>query len=152
MFLIAMASTTTIEVLNRVLAILCRSFPQYLQFSRPYVPSGNDQILETLEEIVSGQNALADRVARLIEESGGLADRGEFPMAFTDAHDVEIHFAIARAVDYQQQDIASLAECTRELGLAPAALSLAEEARGMPKGHLESLQELSGEPRAATSA
>ncbi len=35
-----MSSIDTIHVLNRVLEILERSFPQYLRYARPYIPPG----------------------------------------------------------------------------------------------------------------
>ena len=44
------------------------------------------------------------------------------------------------AIDYQKQDIADLEQCVDALRLAPAAQSLAAEALGMAKGHLESLR------------
>ena len=67
---------------------------------------------------------------------------GEFPMEYTDLHDLDIDYLIRFAVDYQQQDIASIGEIVDQLRLAPAAQSLAEEVSGMTKGHLDSLLEL----------
>jgi hypothetical protein len=145
-----MPSADTIDVLNRVLAILERSFPQYLQYARPYIPAGREDVMETIADIVSGQKALADRVCEMINESGALPDTGKFPIEYTDTHDLSIDFLIDQAIGYQKQDIAELAECADALNLSPAAQSLAAEALGMAKGHLESLEELQVAPASAT--
>jgi hypothetical protein len=145
-----MSSPDTIDILNRVLVNLRRSFPQYLKYARPYIPPGRENVLETIEEIVAGQDALAARVAEHISQSDALPDYGKFPIEFTDTHDLEIDFLIEEAIGYQNQDIADLAECVDALRFSPAAQSLAAEALGMAKGHLESLEELPVEPTAST--
>jgi hypothetical protein len=145
-----MPSVDTIEILNRVLVLLQRSFPQYLRYARPFIPAGRENVMETIEEIVAGKDALAERVSQYIFESGGLPDPGRFPIEFTDTHDLEIDFLIREAIDYQTEDIANLEECVDLLRLAPAAQSLAAEALGMAKGQLESLEELPIDPAAST--
>ena len=67
---------------------------------------------------------------------------GEFPMDYTDKHDLGIDFLINSAIEYQQQDIVSIDNLVEKLQVAPAAKALAQEALGMAKGHLDSLQEL----------
>src|SRR3954469_22015670 len=135
-----MPSSDTITVLNRVLEILERSFPQYLRYARPYIPPGRENIMQTIEQIVAGQDALAERVSRHIFESSGLPDHGDFPIEFTDTHDLAIDYLLLEAIDCMKQDVADLEECVDALRLAPAAQSLASEALGMTKGHLELLQ------------
>jgi hypothetical protein len=137
-----MPSPDTIEVLNRVLVRLVRSFPHYLLYARPYIPHGKEKVMQTIQEIVHGQDALAERIGQYIFESGGLPDHGKFPIELTDTHDLGIDYLIQEAIVYQQEGIAILVECVDLLRLAPAAQSLAAEALGMAKGHLESLQEL----------
>ena len=136
-----MPSSDTIDVLNRVLAILERSFPQYMRYARPYIPAGRENIMQTIDQIVAGQDALAERVARQVFESGGLPDHGDFPIEYTDAHDLAIDFLVREAVDCLKQDVADLEQCVDALRLSPAAQSLAAEAAGMTKGHLELLQQ-----------
>jgi hypothetical protein len=145
-----MASPDTIEALTRVLVILRRSFPQYLKYARPYIPTGRENVMETIDEIAAGQDALAARVAEHIFQSGALPDYGKFPIEFTDTHDLDIDYLMEEAIGYQKQDIADLAQCVEELRLAPAAQALAAEALGMAKGHLESLEELPVDPTAST--
>lgn len=145
-----MPSDDTINVLNRVLTILERSFPQYLRYARPYIPRGREGVMETIEAIVAGQDALAQRVSQQVSESGGLPDHGDFPIEFTDTHDLDIDFLVQEAIDCFKQDIADLVDCVDALRFAPAAQSLASEALGMTKGHLELLEELPLDPAAST--
>ncbi len=130
------------QLLNRLLAIIHRSFPQFLQFSRPYVPPGCENLAKTLAVLVAEQNAIAARISRLIIAEQALPRSGEFPMEYTDMHDLSLDFLLQRATDYQQQDIQAIGALIEQLPHAPAAKSLAEEALGMAKGHLESLREL----------
>lgn len=144
-----MPSTETIDVLNRVLAILERSFTQYLRYARPYVPPGREDIARSLADIVAGQDALAGRVTQMISETGGLPDNGKFPIEYTDSHDLAIDYLIQQAIDGQKRDIADLSQCVDALRHAPAAQSLASEALGTAKGNLETLEELVQRPQAA---
>jgi hypothetical protein len=137
-----MPSSDTIIVLNRVLEILERSFPQYLMYARPYVPAGRENIMQTIEQVVAGQDALAERVSQHIFESSGLPDHGDFPIEFTDTHDLGIDFLLQEAIDCTKQAVGDLEQSVDSLRLAPAAQSLASEALGMTKGHLELLQKL----------
>ena len=137
-----MNQTSAIPVLQRLMALLRRSFPQYLLYSRPYVPSGKTTMMETVESIAADQEVLAERIGRMLEDANTPPRSGEFPMEFTDLHDLDIDFLIPYAISYQQQDIATIGELVQQLQMAPAAKSLAEESLGMAKGHLDSLQEL----------
>jgi len=132
----------TTAALNRLLAIVMRSFPQYMQYSRPYVPPGRDNVVEALATIASDQNGLADRISQMIVDAEAPLRTGEFPMEFTDMHDLGIDYLVNAAIAYQQQDIETIGQLIEGLHVAPAAKSLAEETLGMAKGHLESLQEL----------
>ncbi|MCG8451160.1 MAG: hypothetical protein MI725_16450 [Pirellulales bacterium] len=137
-----MSQPSPIQLLNRLLALVSRSFPQYLQFSRPHVPEGCDNLEETVAAIVTDQNGIAERIGQMILDAQALPRSGEFPMEYTDMHDLEIDFLINMAIGYQQQDVDAIVHLVDQLQLAPAAKSLAEEALGMAKGHLESLREL----------
>jgi hypothetical protein len=147
----AMPSNDTIESLNRVLVSLTRSFPQYLRYARPYIPAGRENVLATINEIAAGQDALGERIGQFIFQAGGLPDAGRFPIEFTDTHDLAIDFLIQEAIGYQKEDIARLQECVDALRLAPGAQSLAAEALGLAKGHLESLVELTTTPPPASA-
>jgi len=141
-----MSSPETIDILNRVLAILQRSFTQYLRYARPYIPPSYESAETTLAQIVAGQDALAERVTQTIHDAGGVPDDGKFPIEYTDSHDLSIDFLISEAIDGQRRDIADLTQCVDMLRLAPASQTLASEALGMAKANLELLE------KAATNA
>lgn len=141
-----MTQATTTDTLNRLLAITCRSFPMYLTYARPWLRQGTEQIAETLEHIVADQRALAERISEAIVDGDACPDTGEFPMEFTDLHDLSAEFIVRMAIEYQKRDVTAIEQVVDQLRLAPAALPLAEEALGMAKGHLESLEELVPQP------
>lgn len=137
-----MNDPATAPLLSRLLAIVRRSFPQYVKYSRPYVPPGREELMETIDSIVVDQDVLAQRIGNMLIDMQAPLRSGEFPMEYTDMHDLSIDYLIASAVDYQQQDITAIQQIAEQLQMAPAAKALAEEALGMAKGHLDSLQEL----------
>lgn len=141
-----MPQPDSIPALNRLMALLSRSFPQYLVYARPYITSGSDEKIETFVQIADDQTALRDRVASLIDQADAYVDTGAFPAEFASTHDVSIDYAVKLAIDHQTRDIAEIDDLLGDLRLAPAARSLAEEALGMARGHLESLQELAKGP------
>lgn len=136
-------------LLAQLMAIVAKSFPQYLRYSRPYVPPGRENVMETLEQIASDQDVLTDRIGHMLTELGAPLRTGEFPMEYTDTHDLGIEYQLGSAIEYQQQDIQSIEKLIGELQPFPAAKTLAEEALGMAKGHLEALQELTVQPAGA---
>lgn len=133
-------------LLAQLMAIVAKSFPQYIRYSRPYVPPGRESIIETLEQIAIDQDVLTDRIGQMLTDIGAPLRTGEFPMEYTDTHDLGIDYQLTSAINYQQQDIDSIQHLIAELQPFPAAKTLAEEALGMAKGHLESLQELTEQP------
>ena len=130
------------KVLNRLLELHCRSFPQYLRYCRPHTPAGRGEVVTALELIVEQQDTIADRIAQAVAELGAPPRPGDFPMEFTDTHDLDVDFVLSLAIRYQQQDVDAIAGLVGQLQTLPAAKSLAEEALGMAKGHLRSLHEL----------
>jgi hypothetical protein len=144
------AAADSIAALNRVLGVVLRSFPQYLRWSRPWVPPGHDRVLAALEIIVAEQDAIAERVFDAIDELGGLPDTGEFPMEFTDTHDLAIDYMIVEAIGYARQDFAALENVAATPGLMPQAEPLVREARDLGRRHLEMLEQLKIEPGSST--
>lgn len=138
----SMPATESIAALNRVLGVELRSFPQYLRWSRPWVPPGHERELAGLEKIVNEQESFAERIFDAIDEMGGLPDTGEFPMEFTDTHDLAIDYMLREAVGYARQDVAVLESAAATPNLAPPAAHLTTEALNMGKRHLASLESL----------
>jgi len=98
--------------------------------------------MEAFEAIASDQDGMVERLSQMLTDAQVSPRFGEFPMEYTDLHDLDIDYLLGVAVKYQAQDIASIAEIAEQLQLAPAAQSLAQEALGMTKGHLDTLREL----------
>jgi hypothetical protein len=139
-----MSQSDTISALNELLALCVRSFPMYLRDTGWTAGPRDDQIAEVFRQIAADQTHLAGRVVKEILASGGNLDDGEFPMEFTELHDLSSDYLLQRAIEYQRELIDGIASCVTRLRLAPAASPLAEEALGLAKGHLESLQETVG--------
>jgi hypothetical protein len=131
-----------IHLLNRLMAIQSRSLPQYLRYSRPHVPPGRGEVLETLEAVAADQDVMTDRISRMVIDADALPQTGEFPMEFTDLHDLHIDYLVNAAVRYQEEDLAEIQKHVDRLQAAPAAKSLAEECLGLAKGHLDTLRDL----------
>jgi hypothetical protein len=136
-------------LLAQLMAIVAKSFPQYLRYSRPYVPPGRENIMDTLESIARDQDVLTERIGHMLTDMGAPLRTGEFPMEYTDTHDLGIDYQLTSAIGYQQQDIDSIQQLIGQLQPFPAVKVLAEEALGMAKGHLEALQELQQQPAGA---
>jgi bacterioferritin (cytochrome b1) len=137
-----MPATESIAALNRVLGVVLRSFPQYLRWSRPWVPPGHDRELEVFERIANEQDVFAERIFEAIDDLGGLPDTGEFPMEFTDTHDLSIDYMLREAVGYGKQDVAELESAAATPNLAPQAAPLVAEALNMAQRQLISLEAL----------
>jgi hypothetical protein len=131
-----------VDILNRVLAILQRSYPQYMCYGRPYVPAGREGVMASIQDIVASQDAVSLRLTDAIMASDGRPDPGDFPIEYTDTHDLAIDFLIREAISSQKQDIADLQKYVDALRTEPAAQSLVAEALGMSKAHLEVLEDL----------
>jgi len=140
-----MSQLSLTATLNQLLAIIGRSFLQYARYSRPYVPPGREGALETLESIAADQTILAERISQMIVDAGDSPRAGEFPMEYTNTGDLYVDYVVGLCIDYQRQDIAAIEVLVESLQLYPAAKSLAEEALGMAKGHLDLLKELQQE-------
>lgn len=139
----------TFDLLNDLMAIEYRSFPMYLTDACPWTHTGDEQASETLLNIVADQKAMAQRIAALILDSGGRIETGEYPMEFTDTHFLSLDFLFKELLRYQRQDVAAIERIVRELSNHRAARELAEEALGMERAHLEAIESLVGQLRAA---
>ncbi len=137
-----MPQSNLAPILNKLLAVIGRSFPQYVRYARPYVPPGREMVLETICAICRDQDGLAERIGLMLAEKEFAVRPGGFSMEYTDTHDLGIDYLLSAAVKYQRQDIRVISQLVEQLQLFPAGKALAEEALGMAKGHLETLQEL----------
>lgn len=138
-----------VDTLNRLLQIVNRSLPMYLADADPWVADPEEPAAVGLRNIVADQRKLAERIADEILDRREQPNPGEFPMAYTDLNDVSLDYLLGELAHRQRRDIAAIEHCVQELNGDPRAHSLAEEALGAAKAHLEQLEELTGEPATA---
>src|SRR5688500_13819360 len=144
-----MTSKSTVEILNRLLALHTRSLAMYLSYAQPSWHRGDEAARETLQSIVEDQRAFAERIGEMIVEIG-VINEGGFPMFFTAYHDLSFDFLLQKMIEFQKRDIGVIEQIIGQLLLVPMAKALAEESLGAAKAHLEALQELKqGKPQPA---
>ena len=136
-----MSSETILGTLNRLLAIHCQSVPMYLSYTSPWTSRADGVAHEVLGHLVTDQEMVIDRMARLIDRLGGNPDRGK-RKDLTSLNDLSMDFLLERAIQSQKADIAAIENCVEQLAEVPEAQALAQESLGMAKGHLESLEEV----------
>lgn len=146
----SMLAPDTTAVLNRTLAILRQSFPQYLRYARPYIPPNRAAAMEMIRDVAAGQDTLAERIGEQIVAAGAVPQPGDFPMEFTDTHDLGIDYLIRESIGYQRQDIAELETLAAPPDLPPTVHALVSETLGLARGHLDSLKELQSQPGSST--
>ena len=137
-----MIRQTTVDVLNRLLALHHRTLPQYLCSAHPWCTSRDDQAERALRQLAQDQRLMVDRLGLAILAEGGRPDLGEFPMSFTGLHDLSLDYLMGEVTRRQRQETQVIRECVSQLQHAPAARALAEEALGAAEGHLQNLQEV----------
>jgi bacterioferritin (cytochrome b1) len=136
------SKTRAIELLNQLLAVECYSFPMYLSYAAPWTHHGDERATEALSNITADQQAMAQRIADLIDRLGGRPQSGEYPMEFTDTHFLSLDYLLKELACYQRQDLAAVETIARQLGDEREARELAEETLGMERAHLEAIEAL----------
>lgn len=137
-----MSVSTTVDVLNRLLALHSRSLPSYLASARPWFADNEQQAMTVLRHIAEDQELMVERLGTLIVDVGAVPAMGEFPMTFTDMHDLSMDYILPRLIEWVESDIDSIRQCVAALDGEPEAQALAEEALGAAQAHLDSLNEL----------
>lgn len=136
-------------LLNEVLVILHRSLPMYLGHAAPWVAYGDEQAQQTLERLVADQKEYVGRLSALLVQRRQTIELGEFPMTFTDLHDLALEFLIKRLIAHQRRDVQAIEACVPRLAGDVEGQVLVEEILGNARGHLEMLEALDGQPAAA---
>lgn len=144
-----MTSHNGINALGQALSILETALPQYLANTRPWTKPGDEASIAVVAQITREQQRDIGRIVGVIDASREMLPSGQFPMAFTDTHDLSIEYLVREMFEYQKQDIASLEKCVDFAGTDVVAKSLIEEVLGSARAHLELLKELS---KAATAS
>jgi len=134
-------SRDVLNPLDRLLRVLCRSLPRYLEQAKPWVRGEHDTLQGDLSRLVADQQMLAQRTARAILQHGGRPDPGPFPMEFASVNDVALDRILPQILEELKRLIDEIQRCAAGLTDCPAELALAQEALGNMQGHLEVLQE-----------
>lgn len=137
--------------LNRLLVTLHRSLPMYLADAAPWTHHGDEQARKVLGHIVADHRMYSGRIAELLLSRRRLVGFGDYPMIFTDTHDLSLDYLIGELIFYQKQDIAAIQDGALALQNDPAGRTLVEEVLGNARGHLESLEELRKQPALANA-
>lgn len=141
-----MPSVDAVTALTQLLAITSGSFPRYLSQIHVYRTGQDARATLVLGDIAADQQVLAERVARELNHRGRVHTGMQFPLEFTDAHDLAIDYLVDRAIRYQRQDLKQLQRLSESLDRLPTVKSLVDEAYGMALAHLELLEECAAHP------
>jgi hypothetical protein len=117
----------------------------YLASARPWFPQPESEAAAVLRHIADDQQLMVDRIGHVILDQGGSVQPSEFPIEFTDLHDLSIDYLIPQLIERQQREIDWMRQCAESLHEDPTARAITQEALGAAQGHLDSLQELLGE-------
>ena len=145
-----MSSDIVIGPLNRLLAIHCQSVPNYLSQTSPWSAQSNGRAKKALDHLVNDQRWVIRRIARYIDQLGGNPDPGH-RRDLTWLNDLSLEFLIQRVIKSQREDITAIEDCAQRLAVDAEAKALSQEALGMAKGHLETLEEIAREAKSADS-
>lgn len=132
----------SIDVLNRLLAIHNRSLPMYLNSAPPWISRSDEKAREVLNNVVADHRQSVENLGRAIIAAGKPVNMGEYPMLFTDIHDLSMAHVLRELIRSQKQDIQTIVDCVQELEEDPPNRNFAEECLGAAKGHLEALEGL----------
>jgi hypothetical protein len=140
-----MSKVDNYHALNRLLTILYRSLPMYLTYASPWTHRGDEPALLALKRIAEDDAERATRLAETISDQYGPTELGDYPLDFPDTHDLALDYLVGKIVACQKSDVAKIEQIVAELHGDPYALTMAEEALGAARGHLETLEELAAE-------
>lgn len=137
-----MAKVTVNELLNRVMVMHERSLPMYLAYAAPFLSHGDEAASEVLSQVVRDHKYIVEKFGDFLLEHNHPVGHGHWDMNFTSLHDVSLHYLLTEVVRGEKQLTAELSKYAEKLASFPAAKALVQEALGMAKGHLESLEDL----------
>lgn len=131
----------TCRVLNRLLRLLCRSMPAYLETIRPWTSPDDRPLAASLTRLVADEHALSLRVAQAIVQRGGQPEPGAFPSQFAFLNDIGLQYLGTKVIESLKCEAQQIAQMAAELAADAPARALAEEVLGNRQGHLDLLAE-----------
>ena len=140
--------TGKIELLNELLALHSTSLAMYLSNAKPWAIGSDPRAIQALDDVARDHKRMVDRIGHIILRNNGIVRYGEFPMQFTDLHDLSTEFLVSAVQNEQLSTDRRISEIVESLSGSPEALAVAQEAAGASKGHLDNLAELMAESSA----
>jgi len=131
-----MNPTDVIDVLQRLLRILSRSLPMYLDEAKPWVHADDQPAAAALQRLVTDRKLYRDRVCGAIVELGDRPDPGRFSGTFIGLADLDLAYLSDQLMQSQRADVTAIKACVADLAEAPTWRELAEEVLGNMQGHL----------------
>jgi hypothetical protein len=129
------------DALNRLLQLVYRSLPVYLEGVRPWVAPGEQGALELLRRMAADHRRYAERLVAAIRQCGARPEFGSFPAFFTSVHDLSLDYLLRRVRESQRQAVEEIDRCAVALAGQSRWHWLAEEILGNTQGYLEMLEE-----------
>ena len=143
-----MIPSQDLQRLNRLLQLVYRSLPVYLEYAVPWHRHDDQEAVEALRHAAEDHQETAQRLARFIYDHDGAVDLGEFPLEFTDLHDLDMEYLLPLVVEAERRTIDEMEQIVQQLQ-SPEAKTLAEEVLGAEKAHQDRFQELLKRPAGA---
>jgi hypothetical protein len=137
-----MTVETPDDVLNRLLVIHSRSLPIFLTYAPPWWKDEDGRVADMLSRVAQDQLRIADRIGKLIVDSGGTAVSCQFPDRFSTLHDLAFDFLLAELIRYQDRTVATIEKFVSQLSRSSMAQTLAQESLGMARAHRDMLGNL----------
>jgi hypothetical protein len=135
-------SSALVSVLNRLLRTLCRSLALYAEEIKPWSLAAQEPVWTAIRRLAADSRMYGSRVAETIVACGGQPNPGPYPLEFAARNDLGLEFFLSQIIVHLKRDQVVIGQCAAELTGAAAARSLAEEAHGNLRGHIELLESL----------
>ncbi|MGA2255609.1 MAG: hypothetical protein ABSG53_13170 [Thermoguttaceae bacterium] len=138
-------SPIVVSVLNRLLRTLSRSLVLYVEEIKPWSLAAHEPVWVAIGRLAADIRMYSQRVAEAIIERGGQPSPGPYPLRFATLNDLGLEFFLREIIVRLKRDQKVIEECVAELAHAAAVRSLAEEAYGNLRGHIELLEGVAAE-------
>lgn len=137
--------SSSVALLNRLLAIHYRSFSMYLVDAGPWRAETplDEEAERVFHAMVFDQKGTCRRIAELVLQRHGAVHLGSYPMEFTDKNFLALDYLVGEILASQRRDLAAMQAVLFALPASDtAARELTQEAIGAAKAHIETLEGL----------
>lgn len=135
-------SRETVAVLNRLLHILSRSLPRYLQDAKPYARPDQAALCNAIDALAADQAHYARLTAEAIENAGGMPEPQAFSAGLGAVNDLGVDYLLREVLRRHRDETAQIEAIDAELACSIAHGPLAREILGNARGHLDILERL----------